>query len=123
MVDAETPAAKAVETVVEVRVMRLHIHLAKVVFPGGHHLVVGGRLVSSVKDGVKTAHPDMPAYRMEDFPVPYIPWADGAHPDVRVEVLGRSGKMREASVVRAGTVLFAAVDADEVRAWVRRGGK
>ena len=122
MVD-ETPAAKAVETVVEVRVMRLHIHFAKVVFPGGHHIVVGGRLVSSAKDGAKTAHPDLPPYQMEDFPVPYLEWCDGHHPDVHVEVLGRSGKMREASVVRAGTVLLAACDADEVRAWIRRGGQ
>jgi hypothetical protein len=114
---------EAAETVVEVRVMRLYIHLAKVLFPGGYHLVVGGRLVSSVKDGVKTAHPDLPAYEMSDFPVPYIPWADGEHPDIHVEVLGKNGKMREASVVRAGTVLFATCAADEVRAWIQRGGK
>lgn len=113
----------AVETVVEVRVMRLHVRLAKVVFPGGHHLVVGGRLVSSVKDGVKTAHPDMPAYRMEDFPVPYIPWADGKHPDVHVEVMGHRDRMKEVSVVRAGTVLFATCGEDDVRAWIKRGGR
>lgn len=118
----ETPAVKAVETTVEVRVMRLHIHLAKVVFPGGHHLVVGGRLVASAKDGAKTAHPDLPPYQMEDFPVPYLEWCDGHHSDVHVEVLGRN-EMREASVVRSGTVLFTAVDADEVRAWIKRGGQ
>ena len=114
---------KAVETVVEVRVMRLHIHLAKVVFPGGHHLVVGGRLVSSVKDGTRTAHPALPAYGMGDFPVPFPEWCDGHHPDVHVEVMGRNGRMKEVSVVRAGTVLFAACDANEVREWVRRGGR
>lgn len=111
------------ETRVEVRVMRLCIRLAKVVFPGGYHLIVGGRLVSSVKDGVTTAHPDMPAYRMEDFPVPFLEWCDGDHPDVHVEVMDRSGRMREASVVRAGTALFAACAADDVRSWIRRGGR
>lgn len=114
---------EVVTTTVEVRVTRFAVRLAKVVFPGGHHLVVGGRLVSSVKDGVKTAHPDIPAYRMEDFPVPFLAWCDGHHANVRVEVMGHSGRMKEASVVRAGTALFAACDADEVRSWIRRGGR
>jgi hypothetical protein len=113
----------AVKTTVEVRVVLLSIHLAKVVFPGGHHLVVGGRLVSSVKDGVKTAHPDLPPYRMDDFPVPFIEWCDGHHADVSVEVMRRSGKLRRVSVVRSGALLFTACDADEVRAWIKRGGK
>lgn len=114
---------EAIETTVEVRVMRLSIHLAKVVFPGGHHLVVGGRLVSSVKDGTRTAHPDLPPYKMEDFPVPLLEWYDGHHSDVHVEVMRHPGKMREVSVVRASAVLFAACDADEVRAWIKRGGQ
>ena len=118
MVTTETTA----EAKVEVRVIRLRVCLAKVVFPEGYHLVVGGRLVLSVKGGVKTPHPELPAYRMEDFPVPYLEWADGDHPEVRVEARGHR-KMRPVSVVRAYTVLFTPCGEEAVHAFLKGGAR
>lgn len=112
-----------VETTIEVRVMRSTVKLAKVVFPGGHHLVVGGRLVSSRKGNATTPHPDMPAYGMGDFPVPFTAWCDGKHRDVHVEVMSRTGKLNKVSAVRAATILFTAFDADAVRTWIKNGGR
>jgi len=112
-----------VETTVEVRVMRLSVRLARVVFPGGHHLVVGGRLVSSRRGNATTPHPDMPAYGMGDFPVPFTTWCDGKHRDVYVEVMNRLGKMHRASAVRASTALFTPCDREQVRAWIKERNK
>ena len=121
MVNTAIPAV--VQTTVEVRVMRLRIHLAKVSWPGGHQLVAGGRLVSSVKDGVSTPTPDLPEYDITQFPVDFIRWSDGLEPGVTVEMLGNGGTMRAVSCVRACTLLFAACPVDEVRAWIKGGGK
>lgn len=110
------------ETAVEVRVVRLTVHLAKVVFNGGYHLVVGGRLLLSVEGGVKTPHPELPAYRMEDFPVPFLEWTDGGHREVRVEVTGH-GKIRPVSVVRARTVLFTQCGEEAVRTFLKGGAQ
>ena len=116
-------ATPVVETTVEVRVVRFSVKLAKVVFPGGHHLVVGGRLVSSRKGNVTTPHPDMPAYGMGDFPVPFLEWCDGKHHDVYVEVMNRLGKTHKASAVRASTALFTPCGREEVREWITKGGR
>lgn len=107
----------------EVRVIRFSVKLAKVVFPGGHHLVVGGRLVSSREGNATTPHPDMPAYGTGDFPVPFLEWCDGKHHDVHVEVMNRLGTMHKVSAVRASTVLFTTCARETVYEWITRGGK
>jgi len=112
-----------VKTTVEVCVMRFSVRLAKVVFPGGHHLVVGGRLVSSCKGRTTEPHPDMPAYEMGNFPVPFVGWCDGKHRDIRVEVMNRFGKMRTVSPVRAATILFTPCGREEVREWIKEKNK
>jgi len=107
-----------VSETIEVVVTRLKVRLLKVSFPGGHHLVVGGRLVSSAEDGVVTPHPDLPPYRVEDFPVDFVKWSDGEIPDVSVTV--RNGaEMKPVGCVRAGTLLFTERDARTVTAWIR----
>lgn len=116
-------AAPVVETTVEVRVMHLAVRLARVVFPGGHHLVVGGRLVSSCEGRTLVPHPDMPAYGMGDFPVPFLAWCDGKHHAVRVEVMNRLGKMQEVSAVRASSILFTPCEQEAVRKWIEERNK
>jgi len=108
---------------IEIRVFRFQTRLVKVVFPGGHQIIVGGRLVSVTCNGVTTPHPELPAYRVEDFPVSFTDWSDGRYPDVHVYMAKASGNLREVSCVRASTLLLNAVDADEVRTWIRGGGK
>ena len=97
----------------------LPIRLAKVVYPGGYQLVVGGRLALAVKDG-DTLRPDLPVYGTSDFPVDFVKWSDGEHQEVCVSVTLKNGKFKPVSSVRAFMALFVASDADLVREWIRR---
>lgn len=111
------------QTEIEVRVTRMPIRIVKVVFKGGYHLIVGGRLLSAVNRGVTTQYPDMPAYTPADFPVDFIGWSDGkVGQDVEVREIHPGGGIRKLSVVRACTMLFTALEASVVRSWVTKGG-
>lgn len=105
---------------VEVSVEHLRLYLCKVEFKGGHHIVVGGRLLSTTVDGVVTPHRDMPVYEMGMFPVKFTDWCEGAHPDVRVLMQSAAGKLRPASCVRACSLLFNARAKETVRTWLRQ---
>lgn len=111
----------AVTARVEVLVERLRLHLVKVEFPGGHHIVVGGRLMSVTADGVATPWRDMPAYETGMFPVPWDEWSEGAHPEVRV-LIQRDARssLRPCSPVRACSLLFNPRGKETVRAWLVR---
>lgn len=110
----------AAELSVEVRVTRLRIRLVKVASRHGHQLVCGGRLVSEVKDGVRTPHPDLPEYRPDDFPSNLQSWIDGRNGDVTVTIAGRK---KAVGPVRACTLLFTAMPADAVKRWIKGGGQ
>lgn len=111
----------ATAVTVEVLVERLKLYLCKVEFPRGHHIVVGGRLLSTTIDGVTTPHRDMPVYEMGMFPVRWDAWADGAHPDVRVITqASAAGKPKLASCVRACSLLFNPRGEETVKSWLRQ---
>lgn len=108
------------ETTVTVKVIRGRVRLCKVVFSSGHHIVVGGRLLcTSTDEGVRN-YPDMPEYRMEDFPVDTEKYVDGAtgRDEVQVLVLD-DGQMRPVGPVRACAMLFTHHDPEEVRRWLK----
>lgn len=107
------------EVKVEVRVVRMKIHLVKVSFSGGYHLVCGGRLVLERRDGKPTPHPELPEYTYSDFPVDINKWIDGKRPDVVVTVGDRKKPL---GPCRACTMLFTPCDACAVSAWLKKGG-
>ena len=112
----------ATSTTVEVLVERLRLYLCKVEFPRGHHIVVGGRLLSATIDGVTTPHRDMPVYEMGMFPVSWDAWTEGAHPDVHVLIqASATGRLKPASFVRACSLLFNPRGKETVRAWLQQG--
>ncbi len=111
----------AASVTVEVLVERLRLHLVKVEFPGGHHVVVGGRLLSTTDGGVATPRRDMPAYGMGMFPVQWDEWSEGAHPEVRVLIQSSAGaQLRPCGTVRACSLLFNPRGKEAVRAWLVR---
>lgn len=103
---------------IEVQVTRLKIRLVRIDFPGGHHIVIGGRLVSSSKDGKTVPHPDLPEYTEDMFPVGAGAWAYGEHPDVRVSMVTKHGR-RQLGYVRACTLMFTPRSRDTVSDWIR----
>lgn len=108
-------------TTVEVLVEHLRLYLCTVEFPRGHHIVVGGRLLSTTLDGVTTAHRDMPVYEMGMFPVSWDAWTEGAHPDVRVIMqASATGRQKPVSFVRACSLLFNPRGKETVRAWLQQ---
>lgn len=112
-----------VETQVTVKVVKhIPIRLCKVVFNGGYHLVVGGRFVCMRTAGGVRNYPDMPEYRMEDFPVDTEKYFDGCFTkdDVQVLVQDKAGQMKPVGPVRACALLFNARGADTVRQWIRQ---
>lgn len=102
---------------VVIQAIRLKPRLLRVAFPGGRHLVAGGRLVLEELNGVKTPHPELPAYTTAMLPVP-IDEMDAA--GVAVAIIGPR-RERPCSPVRAYTLLFNPLDPDEVRGYIRRG--
>lgn len=104
-------------TAITIRAIRLKPRLLRVVFPGGRHLVAGGRLVLEELNGVKTPHPELPAYTTAMLPVP-IDEMDAA--GITVSIVGHR-RSRPCSEVRACTLLFNPLDPDEVRGYIRRG--
>lgn len=109
------------EKKVEVTVIRLKVTLLKVSHPHGYHLVAGGRLLLDETDGVKTPHPDLPAYEMDNFPMPLIEWTGDEGQPVRVEQV-KGDKVRRIGPVRACTFLFTPIATEVVKAWLQRGG-
>lgn len=109
-------------TQITVRVIKNPIRLCKVVTNDGHQLVVGGRLVSEVRDGKTVPHPDLPEYRPEDFPADTEAFAYSELPEGQVTVLvqDKTGQMRPVGPVRALQLLFNARGADAVRQWIRQ---
>lgn len=107
------------ETAVEVRVVRMRIHLLKVCSRRGYQLVCGGRLVLECRDGVKKPHPDLPAYQAKNFPVNLTKWIDGKYSDVTVTPVGRKKPL---GPVRACTLLMTACSPEAVKAWLKREG-
>lgn len=109
----------------DVVVTRLRCHLLKVEHAGGYQLVVGGRLLLEDRGGKKTPHADLPPYTPEMFPVDYGAWDASDEQDDRVRVfLGDNGRAtHRVGDVRAATLLFAPLDADHVRAWLRSRAK
>ncbi len=108
---------EVVETAVEVRVVKMRVRLLKVTSRRGYQLVCGGRLVLQCQDGVKTPHPELPAYRMSDFPVNLQRWVDGKYADVTVNIVDRK---KQLGPVRACTLLFRACSPEAVKAWLRK---
>lgn len=112
------------EEKLEVVVTRLKLRLVRVLHPGGYQLVAGGRLIVEDKAGVKTAHPDMPEYTPDMFPVDFSKWSDDndwEESPVKVEIVESNGRPRRAplSCVRASTLLFAHMPSEQVKAWLR----
>lgn len=107
------------ETAIEVRIVKMRVHLLKVRSRRGYQLVCGGRLVLECRDGVKTPHPELPAYRTSDFPVNLQKWVDGRYVDVGVNIVGRKKPL---GPVRACTLLLTACSPEAVKAWLKREG-
>lgn len=105
------------EKTITIRAIRLKPRLLRVVFPGGRHLVAGGRLVLEELNGVKKPHPELPEYTAAMLPAP-IDEMDAA--GVAVAIIGPR-RERPCSEVRACTLLFNPLDPDEVRGYIRRG--
>ena len=93
------------------------VRLCKVVFDSGYHLVVGGRLVKSVRGKEIRAFPDLPEYGYGDFPASVDSYVDGDS-GVAVSVLS-DGHMKPVGPVRACQLLFTPVPAEAVRDWIR----
>ena len=93
------------------------VSLCKVVFDSGYHLVVGGRLVKSVRGKEIRAFPDLPEYGYGDFPASVDSYVDG-DAGVAVSVLS-DGHMKPVGPVRACQLLFTPVPAEAVRDWIR----
>lgn len=110
-------ADEITETTVEVRVVRMRIHLVKVTSRRGYQLVCGGRLVLECRDGVKTPHPELPEYKASNFPVNLQKWVDGRYADVTVTLADRK---RPLGPVRACTLLLTPCSPDAVKAWLKR---
>ena len=110
-----------VETTVEVRVVKMCVHMVKVTSRRGYQLVCGGRLVLECRDGVKTPHPDLPAYTASNFPVNLYRWIEGKYSDVTVTLEDK--KPRVIGPVRACTLLLTARSPEAVKAWLRKGAK
>lgn len=111
-----------VEGKIEVRITRIKLELCKVEFPGGHHIVVGGRLVSERNGEKVVPHRDLPEYTHGMFPGGDFGMWDTGDTDVTVTVVSSSGRRRAISEVRASVMLFTAFDKDEVRDWIMKGG-
>ena len=100
------------------------IRLARVAHGEDYQLVVGGRLVLSVKGGIRQPHAELPTYTPAEFPGSFMGWSDGETEGVEVEVAKKpGGKLRPASGVLACMTLFTPHDAEAVRDWIRRNAK
>lgn len=110
-----------VTTTIAVTVARLRIHLLKVVFPGGYHLVCGGRLLMEAKGGNRVKHPELPDYTPEMFPS-FAAWSNGNAKGVQV-LISTPGGERTIGMVRACALLFTALPRDRITSWIRGGGK
>ena len=108
------------ETTVEVRVVKMRVHLVKVTSRRGYQLVCGGRLVLECRDGVKTPHPELPEYKASDFPVNLYRWVDGKYADVAVTLADRK---RPLGPVRACTLLLTACSQEAVKALAESQGR
>lgn len=106
------------ETTVEVRVVKMRVHLLKVRSRRGYQLVCGGRLVLECRDGVTTSHrDDLPEYQTKHFPVNLQRWVDGRYSDVTVTIVGRNKPL---GPVRACTLLLTPCSPEAVKAWLKR---
>lgn len=104
---------------IEVTVTRLRIRMLHIVYGGGYQIVVGGRLVLDNRDGRDIPHPELPEYIPGMFPTDFTNWSDSEDQGVKVRIVGRKGKERDAEAVRACTLLFTPMPADAVREWIR----
>ena len=108
---------EVVETEVEVRVVKMRVHLVKVTSRRGYQLVCGGRLLLECRNGKKTPYPDLPEYTESDFPVNLHKWVDGKYADVTVTLPTSKRTLRP---VRACTLLFTACSPESVKAWLMK---